>query len=127
MKKSLVLLALLVLAFSPTLGAQVGLPGGPVGQQGGGFTGPGLASSSVADALKLRDDSYVILKGNIVRHLGKEKFLFRDLTGEITVEIDNDKWRGQNVSPETTVEIRGEIDKDWNSVEVEVDQIAIVK
>ncbi|MDR0549090.1 MAG: NirD/YgiW/YdeI family stress tolerance protein [Deltaproteobacteria bacterium] len=114
--------------FWPNLSqAQLSVPGGTVGQQGGGFSGPGLAPSTAQEAIKARDDSYVILKGQIVRHLGKDKYLFRDVTGEINVDIDRDKWLGQTVTPETTVEIRGEIDKDWNSVEVDVDQITIVK
>jgi uncharacterized protein (TIGR00156 family) len=69
----------------------------------------------------------VVLKGNIVRYLGKDKYRFSDSTGEINVEIDSDKWLGQNVTPEVVVEIRGEIDKDWNSVEVDVDSLKIAK
>jgi uncharacterized protein (TIGR00156 family) len=122
-------LAIFSLAFWPGSGEsqQLGVQGGTVGQQGGGFIGPGLATSTVAEAIKLRDDSYVSLRGNIVRHLGKDKYRFRDPTGEINVEIDNDKWLGQNVTPEITVDIRGEIDKDWNSVEVDVDAVTVVK
>ncbi|MDR1872528.1 MAG: YgiW/YdeI family stress tolerance OB fold protein [Deltaproteobacteria bacterium] len=132
MRKSLVIVALLCLSLgwgSSLAWGQLGggVQGGAVGQQGGGFTGPGLSLTTVAEALKLPDDSYAHLKGNIIRHLGKDKYLFSDATGEINVDIDADKWHGQNVTPETTVEIKGEIDKDWNSVEVDVDQIAIVK
>ncbi|MDR2141810.1 MAG: YgiW/YdeI family stress tolerance OB fold protein [Deltaproteobacteria bacterium] len=122
--------ASVVLFFSLTSSltlAQVGFQGGTVGQQGGGFSGPGLSQVTVEAARQLRDDAFVILRGNIIRHLGKDKYIFRDSTGDITVDIDQDKWLGQTVTPETSVEIKGEIDKDWNSVEVEVDQILIVK
>jgi uncharacterized protein (TIGR00156 family) len=108
-------------------GVQGGVQGGAIGQPEGGFSGPGLEVTLAAEASKLRDDSYVILRGNVIRHLGKDKYVFRDSSGEINVDIDRDKWLGQTVTPETVVEIRGEIDKDWNSVEVDVDRIVIVK
>lgn len=93
----------------------------------GGFSGPGIVVSTVEQAKSMRDDAPVVLRGNIMRHLGKDKYLFKDQTGTITVEIDNDKWNGQNVNPGTTVELRGEVDKDWNSVEVDVDRVLVVQ
>lgn len=75
----------------------------------------------------MRDDMHVVLRGNIVQHLGKKKYLFKDETGTITVEIHKDKWRGQTVTPETAVELRGEVDKDWNSVEIDVDEIILIQ
>ena len=77
--------------------------------------------------MTLRDDSYALLRGNITQHLGKDKYLFKDATGYIHVEIDQDRWGGQTVTPQDIVEIHGEIDKDWNSVEIDVDRIIIVK
>jgi uncharacterized protein (TIGR00156 family) len=135
MRNLILIMAFLVFALfiTPTTesGAQGqvggGFQGGAIGQQGGGFQGPGLEPMTVAQAIKLRDDSYVILTGTIVRHLGKDKYLFQDATGEINLDIDSDKWMGQNVTPAQTVEIRGEIDKDWNSIEVEVDRVTVVK
>lgn len=89
----------------------------------GGFVGPGPGLDTVDQALKLRDDAPVALRGNIVRHLGGEKYLFQDDTGSIAVDIDQRKWAGQNVTPQDRIEIHGEIDKDWNSIEVDVDTI----
>ena len=71
----------------------------------------------------MRDDTRVVLRGNIVQHLGKDKYLFQDASGTIRVEIDDDKWQGQTVTPSDIVELHGEIDKDWNSVEVEVNRV----
>ena len=88
-----------------------------------GFSGPGPAVTSAKDAAKMRDDSRVTLRGNIVQHLGKDKYLFQDASGSIQVEIDDDKWRGQSITPNDTVELHGKIDKDRNSVEVEVDRV----
>lgn len=102
----------------------------PVLAQQGGFVEQGATQTSVItvmDAKNLRDDTRVVLRGNIVRSLGDEKYAFRDASGEITVEIDDDIWHGQMVSPKDPVEIRGEIDRDFrlsgDSIEIEVDQI----
>ncbi len=93
---------------------------------GGGFTGPGAESATVADALKMRDDTPVTLRGTIEKRLGGEHYLFKDATGTITVEIDDDKWNGQNVTPDTPIEISGEIDKDWTSLKVDVDVVRLI-
>ena len=74
-------------------------------QQAGGFQGPGLAPSSVAEALKLNDDA----------------------SGSVTVEIDNEDWRGVTVTPKDTIVIQGEIDKDFFKTEIDVDSVALKK
>ena len=83
-------------------------------QMGGGFAGPGPGNSTttVKEALKLRDDAWVVLQGRIVASLGDEKYTFQDATGTVMVEIDDDDWRGITVTPETTLEISGELDKE---------------
>ena len=103
--------------------------GGPqtAGNAGGGFNGPGPSITSVSQAKQMRDDSHVMLRGNIVQHLGSEKYLFQDSTGTVTVDIDKEDWGGQNITPQDTVEIFGEVDKDWNSVEVDVARVVLVK
>lgn len=130
---AIVLFALMMLISAAVAApaAQGGFTGSGKGQGGfagagkgqGGFTGPGPALTTVQQAREMRDDSHVALRGNIVQHLGKDKYLFRDGTGTVTVEIDHDKWAGQDVGPDDTVEIYGEVDKDWNSVEIDVDRL----
>lgn len=93
----------------------------------GGFTGPGLAVSTVAEAAKMSDDQPVVLEGKIKQGLGDEKYLFHDASGEITIEIDDDDWRGLSVGPEDTVEISGEVDKELFDVKVDVDTIKLKK
>jgi len=105
--------------------AQGGFQAAPAAS--GGFSGPGIAVSTVEQARSMRDDAHVVLRGNITQHLGKDKYLFKDQTGTITVEIDHDKWDGQTVTPATVVELRGEVDKDWNSVEIDVDRVIVVQ
>jgi uncharacterized protein (TIGR00156 family) len=88
-----------------------------------GYTGPGLDPITVAEAKNLRDDSPVVLRGRIERFLGDEKYLFSDDSGTVTVEIDNRLWTGLSVSQNDTVEISGEVDKDFRGIEIEVSSI----
>lgn len=84
------------------------------------------ATVSVAQAKDLKDDSKVIIKGQLVKSLGNEKYEFKDATGSMTVDIDNDKWNGKAVKANTRVTLVGEIDVDHfpkKSVEVDVDEV----
>lgn len=90
---------------------------------GGGFQDDGSSQAlitPVKKALRMRDDTIVILRGNLVRRISDEKYLFHDATGEIIVEIDDDKWGGVTASPKDTLELSGEIDRDINKVKVDV-------
>lgn len=92
----------------------------------GGFNGPGATGdiTTVKDALTARDDTKVTLEGSIVKHLGGENYLFKDSTGEISIEIDNDDWRGVQVGPEDTVIIYGEVDHHRRrATDIDVDRI----
>lgn len=92
---------------------------------GGGFKGPdGTPKVTVAEALKMRDDSKVTLTGKIVKRLGPEKYEFSDGSGSITVEIDNEDWRGLNVGSDDMVIIHGEIDREFNRREIDVESIS---
>lgn len=93
----------------------------------GGFQGPGIGVTSVAQAKKMPDDSHVALKGYIVRNLGGELYSFKDKSGTINVEIDHDKWMGQVVNPDTLVEIQGEVEKDWGEIKIDVERINVAK
>ena len=119
------LFILLTLFAFPALAAQkdggFASPASP--QAGGGFSGPGPAVSTVADVLKMRDNAYASLRGKLERHVGGDHYIFRDATGSVTVDIDQDKWAGQNIAPQDTVIIHVEVDKDWNNTELEVKRI----
>ena len=93
-------------------------------QQPGGFKGPSAGVTTVSEALKAKDDTLVVLTGHIEKETAKEKYLFKDATGSIIVEIDNEDWQGQNVTPADTVVIHGEVDKEiMHSPEIDVDRI----
>lgn len=110
--KSKILLASLILASSSLFG-----------QSQGGFIGATVSRITTIEAKKLSDDAPVVLEGNIVKHLGSDKYMFKDETGEVVVEIKSKKWNGVTVGEDDKVILYGEVDKDWNSFEVEVDKV----
>ncbi len=65
--------------------------------------------------------------GCLLGQVGNELYEFRDNSGSIYVDIGDKYWVGQSVSPNDKVRIEGEIDKDWNSVEVDVNKITVIK
>lgn len=123
MKKMILLCTALTLAAAPALAQNSGGFSGPSAAPAGGFSGPTSSVISVEKAKGLRDDTRVTLQGNIVERISDDNYLFRDASGTITVEIDHKRWQGQTISPQDKVEIYGEVDKDWNSVEIDVKQI----
>ena len=93
----------------------------------GGFKDPATIVNTVAELKHMQDDSYVVLEGKIEKRLGKEEYLFSDATGSITVEIDDDEWRGVEAGPQDSVEIIGELDKGVFSDEIDVKQVRLLK
>ncbi|EPN9345445.1 YgiW/YdeI family stress tolerance OB fold protein [Cronobacter sakazakii] len=129
MKKQLIALCIAACALSATpVMAQKGGFSGPDNSASatatkGGFQGPDAANTTVSEAKNLRDDAWVVLEGNIVRKMGKELYEFRDASGTVNVDIDDHVWNGVTVTPKDKVRIEGEVDKDWNSVEIDVKKI----
>jgi uncharacterized protein (TIGR00156 family) len=105
-------------AFAQTAGGYAG--GASTGP--GGFTGPSNVVT-VEHAKSLKDDAKVTLQGTIQSHIGGENYIFKDASGTVEVEIDNRRWAGQTISATDRVEIFGEIDKDWNSLTIDVKRI----
>jgi len=64
---------------------------------------------TVNEARNLPHDSWVIITGTIVSPLEKEHYTFRDPSGEITVEIEKEAWRGLSVNVSDRVELCGEL------------------
>lgn len=94
----------------------------------GGFQGPGIAPSTVAQALEMSDETAVVLVGTIEKSLGNEKYLFKDTTGTVTIEVDNEDWKGLNVAPKDVIEIKGEVDKEMmKDVKIDVDMVTLKK
>ncbi len=82
--------------------------------------------STVKQALTLKDNTKVQLRGHVVKAIGDEKYQFRDQTGTITVDIDDDLWNGKAISATTPITISGEVDVDYQPtkrVEIDVDAV----
>ena len=121
--KKLFTLSTLVIALTTSGLAAAGFNDGKT-VASGGFSGPTQGVILTAkEALDAVDDTPVKLTGYIVSSLGKKDYLFKDQSGQVVVEISQKRWQGQSVSPSDKVEILGEVDKDWNSVEIEVESI----
>lgn len=92
------------------------------------YNGPGPASQvkTASDAAKAKDDTPVELTGYLVQSLGDEKYLFRDDSGDVEVEIDNALWRDIEVSSDTKVKLVGEVDDEWQGIEIEIDSMRLV-
>lgn len=94
----------------------------------GGFKGASAdVVTSVSEIKNLPDDKRVVLQGNIERQIRGDKYEFKDATGSIVVEIDDDEWRGVVVEPANTVKIVGEVDKSFfEPTTIDVDSIQLV-
>ncbi|CAD5612117.1 TPA: NirD/YgiW/YdeI family stress tolerance protein [Escherichia coli] len=129
MKKTLIAFMLTGLSFG-AVAQQQGFVSAD-GQQrysAGGFAGPvSSAATSVAEAKKQWDDAWVVLEGNIIRQVGHELYEFRDNSGTVYVEIDHKYWMGQSVSPTDKVRIEGEVDRDWDGMNIDVKNIRVLK
>lgn len=129
MKKTLAMAAIVALMSAPVFAAntQGGFTGpgstAPTASQNGGFVGPSGSVTTVDKAKSMRDDAWVTLRGNIVERVSDDIYTFKDATGTVNVDIDHKRWNGVTITPQDEVELQGEIDKDWNSVEIDVKQI----
>lgn len=91
------------------------------------FVGDTNSIQTVTDLKEMQDNSWFTLEGHIVKQVREEKYLFRDQSGEIEVEIDSDKWKGRKVDSGTKIRISGKVEKGWlSSMEVEVKRIEII-
>lgn len=94
------------------------------------YTGPAAAPITVKELLAQgKDDQYATLRGNLVKRIGGEKYLFSDGSGEITVEIDDEDLPAQQpIDAKTEVELIGDFDKDLiGSPEFDVDTVTLVQ
>ena len=99
------------------------------------YAGPGARNSAppgvartVAEVLAdPRDDRPVELTGMIIRQTGRELYLFRDASGEITVEIDDEDFPANKpVDDKTEVKVRGEVDsRPMRDPRVEVERLEL--
>jgi len=95
------------------------------------FTGPGAASGGnimIKEILaKPVNNMWVTVKGKILRKVAPEKYIFSDGTGEIKVDIDDGYFPfNRPVTPQTIIEISGELNSDFTRLEIDVRQVIII-
>ena len=93
----------------------------------GGFVSGAETIVTVKQVNEMRDDVPVIIQGKIIQRMGDEMYLFQDGTGTIIVEIEDDNWNGQTVTPEETVKLYGEVDRGLFKTELDINYIEKVQ
>lgn len=94
-----------------------------------GYSGPSTVPVKTVKVLTDtgHDDENAVLRGRIVSHDGGDHYTFEDETGRIRVDIDNKDFpAGVQIDEKTKVELRGELDRDRNGVEFDVDSIHVM-
>jgi uncharacterized protein (TIGR00156 family) len=81
-------------------------------------------SIAINEAKKLPHDSWVVLTGNIINSLpGHHNYTFRDITGEINVDIGPKEWRGLSIGVSDRIEINGEVKMHRGQISIKVHAI----
>lgn len=109
--------------------------------QAAGYTGPagqagntGVTAAAVVETVKAAvaapEDTPAVLEGHITKKLAIQgqdnRYEFKDATGTLQLDIDNDKWPA-DVSDQQRVRVIGEVDLDNGKREVDVDVIQLLK
>ena len=79
-----------------------------------GFIGPSderEVASTVQTAVASGNDTTCVLEGNIVRHTEKNRYVFQDKSGTMTVDIPPHVFGQVDVTPQDTVRLTGELGK----------------
>lgn len=127
MKKMFTAVLVVGLSFGAIAQQDGSVPLDGQGYAQGGFKDSTSGRYSVAQAKALSDNAWVILEGSIIKQIEHERYEFRDSTGSIHVEIDDELWLGQSAVPNDKVRIEGEVDNDWNRVEIDVKSLRVLK
>ena len=103
--------------------------GGATSVMAAGFEGPGAGPAAgmvtrAADVADAYDDVPCILEGHLVEKLPqrKDRYVFRDESGSVVVEIEDETFGHLTVTPQTRIRIVGQVEwssKRPNEVEVE--------
>lgn len=75
-----------------------------------------------------KDDAKVSLEGRLINKPGDETYTFKDETGEILVEIDDEDFPTQPVNENTVVTIEGEVDTHLaKDVDIDAERVIVVR
>ena len=121
MKKFLLIMTAIMFASNIALADFTGPSSYSVNQGFQSSTPDSMSSvGSVKDVMGMYDDQIAVVKGKITKRISEDKYLFKDKTGEMVVEIDYKYWGGLQVNEKDTLELTGKVDKDYNSVVLDV-------
>ena len=95
-------------------------------QKVGGFKDMDTQPISVVNVLKQSDGTYITMQGNLTKRLTDDTYNFSDGTDNISVEIDDEVWKGQTISPKDKVVIFGKIDEEDGQKTVDAKSINII-
>ncbi len=126
--KKLVIAALIAFYGLPALAQPGGFHGDapppPPDKQQSGYRGSvDSKHTSVRDAKRMKDKTWVTLEGNIEKKVGDNKYFFRDSSDSVILIITGDKWNGQDVSPKDLVSVSGHLRKDRHGTSIDVGRI----
>lgn len=83
--------------------------------------------TTIAQTKSMHDDSRVVLEGYIVAQIDDDDFTFKDNTGTIRIDVEDQAWNGLNVTKNDKIRIHGKLDKEFTNSSIEVYQIELVK
>ena len=90
------------------------------GARAAGFEGPGAGSGAdvvtrAADVAEAYDDVPCMLEGHLVEKLPqrKDRYVFRDESGTVVVEIEDETFGHLTVTPQTRIRLMGKVE--WSS------------
>lgn len=91
----------------------------------GGYTGGNVATvTTVAKAKRAYDNTPASISGYIVKQIDEDTFIFKDSTGQIHIDVDDEVWSGLNINAKNKVRIYGEVDKDDGRTQIDVRRIS---
>ncbi|MFW1665851.1 NirD/YgiW/YdeI family stress tolerance protein [Acinetobacter ursingii] len=65
---------------------------------------------TVQQVAKIKDETGVTLTGQITKHIKSDHYEFKDRSGTISLEIDDDLWRAAGLTVGDHVRVVGEVD-----------------
>ena len=78
---------------------------------------------TVEHAKTMHDGATISLRGNVIKHEGDDRYLFRDKTGTIAAIIPAAVFDGQDIKPDKLVSINGSLDSKMTPPLVRVDKL----
>ncbi|MEQ0233780.1 NirD/YgiW/YdeI family stress tolerance protein [Klebsiella sp. CN_Kp109] len=89
----------------------------------GGFVDTHTPVTLVSAIPDIPNHNWVTMTGKIEQRVRHDRYLFRDSSGTIVVDIDKEMWNGLTVSARDLVEIQGKVEHGISGTEVYVKQI----